>query len=53
MTKEELEELSNEDYFEWLNKQDISRKEYYNLFFVRLKRNKEAIKAMGMEEIEN
>ena len=36
--------LSNEEYLEWLNKQPLSKKEYYKLFFARLKRNKEAIK---------
>lgn len=30
--------LPNDEYFEWLNKQPLSKKEYYKLFFARLKR---------------
>ena len=30
--------LSNKEYFEWLNNQPLSKREYYKLYFARLKR---------------
>ena len=39
--------LSNEEYFEWLNKQPISKKEYYKLFFARLKPNRSKLEILN------